>query len=222
MARADHKPNCSCERCSAEPIGGNINSATEFRMNTVPIETAISSSLACTMGATAAMALPPQIAVPAVIKNAAVFSTLKSLPTSRPAIIAKVMLPAVETKPLRPARSTSCRFIPKPSATTEALSRNLASSPLSAGEGCAKVSPNTRPTTSATGGERNPLAAQIKPTKKRVFGFIFPRKRTLPGVRLVAQNRRSAQQNIRDRIVEDRRQDGRRVEDAICRRGFHI
>ena len=39
----------------------------EFRIKTVPSETAVSSWSACMIGATAAIALPPQIAVPMVI-----------------------------------------------------------------------------------------------------------------------------------------------------------
>src|SRR5437879_5406369 len=42
----------------------------ELRIKTVPRETAISSSLAWTIGATAAMALPPEMALPTVTKNA--------------------------------------------------------------------------------------------------------------------------------------------------------
>jgi hypothetical protein len=56
-------------QCSAVPIAGNASKATELSRNTVPRETAISSSLALVMGAIAAMALPPQIAVPAVMRN---------------------------------------------------------------------------------------------------------------------------------------------------------
>src|SRR6266852_4297706 len=32
MARAGHRPNCDCERCSAPPMGGNKKSATEFKI----------------------------------------------------------------------------------------------------------------------------------------------------------------------------------------------
>lgn len=63
-ARAAQSPNCVCVRCKADPIAGNASKATEFSTKTVPSETAISSSLALVIGATAAMALPPQIAVP--------------------------------------------------------------------------------------------------------------------------------------------------------------
>ena len=50
-------------------MAGKASRATEFSTNTVPSETAISSSLALVMGATAAMALPPQMAVPAEMRN---------------------------------------------------------------------------------------------------------------------------------------------------------
>jgi hypothetical protein len=48
--------------CSDVPIVGNVSKATEFSTNTVPSDTAISSWLTLVIGATAAMALPPQIA----------------------------------------------------------------------------------------------------------------------------------------------------------------
>src|SRR5881394_3981050 len=68
IAIADQMPNCVCVRCSACPISGKMNNAIELRMNTVPRETDISSSLAPITGPTAAMALPPQIAVPDEIR----------------------------------------------------------------------------------------------------------------------------------------------------------
>src|ERR1700740_3260790 len=61
--------------CRAKPITGNRNSATELRINTAPSDTAISSSLAPAIGPTAAIALPPQIAVPALIRNDAFLLT---------------------------------------------------------------------------------------------------------------------------------------------------
>src|SRR3954468_781306 len=80
MASAAHNPNCCCERCSDIPTAGKISSAMEFKMKTVPSETDISSSFAPTIGPTAAIALPPQIAVPVDIRNDATFSTLNILP----------------------------------------------------------------------------------------------------------------------------------------------
>ena len=91
IASAAHSPNCVCVSLSPAPIAGKISSATEFNTNTVPSDTAISSSLACTIGPTAAMALPPQIAVPVEIRNAGVFCTPSSVPRTIPATSAKVI-----------------------------------------------------------------------------------------------------------------------------------
>jgi hypothetical protein len=62
-----------------------MNNAMELRMKTVPSETAISSALACTIGPIAAIALPPQMAVPVEIKYAVVPRTKRNFPISVPA-----------------------------------------------------------------------------------------------------------------------------------------
>ena len=67
------------------------SNATEFKTNTVPSEAAISSSLAFTIGPTAAIALPPQIAVPTVIRNEEVRPTRMKFPIARPRTVAAVM-----------------------------------------------------------------------------------------------------------------------------------
>jgi len=59
------------------------------------METLISSSLALVMGAMAAIALPPQMAVPAVMRKEALPPMWRSLPRSKPRIMAVVMLMAV-------------------------------------------------------------------------------------------------------------------------------
>jgi len=60
-----------------------------------PERDAISSSLALVMGAIAAMALPPQIAVPAVMRNEVRCLTESSFPSPQPNSMAKLMLHAV-------------------------------------------------------------------------------------------------------------------------------
>src|ERR1039458_5181432 len=70
IAKAAHNPNWVCESFNQRPIAGNVSSATEFNTKIVPSETDISSSVAPVIGPTAAMALPPQIAVPAAIRDA--------------------------------------------------------------------------------------------------------------------------------------------------------
>ena len=51
-------------------------------MKTAPSDTPISSSLASAIGPTAAMALPPQMAVPALIRNADFLSDMKEIAES--------------------------------------------------------------------------------------------------------------------------------------------
>src|SRR6266478_2473926 len=115
------------------------------------------------------MALPPQIAVPVEIRNEEFPRTRKSLPRQSPTMSVNAMPSAVSTKPLRPAFNTSCRSIPKPSATTEAWRRNLAELRASAAYGCAKLRPKRIPMVSATGGERIPVNERTRAAKKRIF-----------------------------------------------------
>lgn len=68
MAIAAHIPNCFMLIVSAVPIYGNTNKATAFSMNTTPNDTDICSGLAFIIGPTAAIAEPPQMAVPEEIK----------------------------------------------------------------------------------------------------------------------------------------------------------
>ena len=65
-------------------MAGKVSSATEFNTKIVPSETDISSSVAPMMGPTAAIALPPQIAVPVEMRNAGRGRTDISLPSSGP------------------------------------------------------------------------------------------------------------------------------------------
>ena len=62
------RPKAKLILAEVQPIAGNSRSATELRRSAVPIDTDISSSFASVMGAIAAMAEPPQIAVPRVIR----------------------------------------------------------------------------------------------------------------------------------------------------------
>ena len=95
IASAAHNPNWVCESFNHRPIVGNVSKATEFSTKMVPSETDISSSVAPVIGPTAAMALPPQIAVPVEMRNAGRLSTRNHLPSSVPRAIAKAMLTAV-------------------------------------------------------------------------------------------------------------------------------
>ena len=95
MASAAHSPNWVCESFSINPMAGKVSSAIELSRKIVPSETDISSSVAWTMGPTAAIALPPQIAVPVEMRNDGVVWTANSLPSNVPTTMAKAMPTAV-------------------------------------------------------------------------------------------------------------------------------
>jgi hypothetical protein len=71
------------------------NSAIALSVKMVPMEAANSSLFGFVMGARAAITLPPQIAVPALMRNAAFGRTLNMRPSHNPATVAMAMLTAV-------------------------------------------------------------------------------------------------------------------------------
>ena len=163
IASAAHNPNCVCEKCMRWPMSGNSRSATEFSTNTVPSDTAISSSLAASTGPIAAIALPPHTAVPKLISSDCFLPTCSILPSRTPSPSANAMLIAVYIKPEAPAWTTSLRFIPNPRHTTAACNKNLERFRLSTWNSCTVLNPNANPAASASGGPINPLAATIIP-----------------------------------------------------------
>src|SRR5712691_3648642 len=124
------------------------------------------------MGPMAAMALPPQIAVPAVIRNDELPRTRNNLPNTKPRKSAKEIPSAVWINPLRPAFRTSCRFMPKPRATTELCRRVRAIPRLSLMIGCEKLRPKRIPRVSAIGGENNPVTERTRPRAKKIFARV--------------------------------------------------
>src|SRR4051812_29911140 len=71
--------------------------------------------------------------------------------------------------PLRPARNTLFRFMPKPSSTTEACSRYFVEDFVCERKGFSESNPSARPTASANGGDAQGLTAKISPKRKTVF-----------------------------------------------------
>src|SRR5258708_35964995 len=74
--------------------------------------------------------------------------------------------------PLRPAFRTSCRFIPKPRATTEHWRRVRATPRLSLTYGCGKLRPKRIPTVRAIGGGSNPVNEGANARTKKIFGGV--------------------------------------------------
>ena len=68
MAVPDQRPNWKLDICHKCPNTGKIKTAKMLKKKIVDIDRAISSSSASTIGAAAAIADPPQIAVPNPIK----------------------------------------------------------------------------------------------------------------------------------------------------------
>src|SRR5665213_4241313 len=161
MASAAQRPNWVSVKCTRWPMRGKSSSATELSTNTVPSETLISSSFASSTGPIAAIALPPQMAVPMLINCDCVLPTLSRYPSRMPRPMTKLMLIAVYTKPDLPAWSTCPRFIPKPRQTTAACNRNRERCRVSLWKRWTVVSPKTSPTASASGGPIRPEAATI-------------------------------------------------------------
>ena len=118
--------NCDCSPSAefllrkSQPMDGNINKAMALSTNTTARATDMFDGLALITGPTAAMALPPHIAVPELIRYAVSLSTLSSfLPISIPMASVPTTDMIVKSIPSRPEASDSYRFIPKPSPTTE-------------------------------------------------------------------------------------------------------
>src|SRR5258705_3177495 len=84
--------------------------------------------------------------------------------------------------PLRPAFRTSCRFMPKPRATTDTCRRTRAAVRLGCGYGCVKNNPNRIPERSATGGEKIPVNEKARARIKRIFArACMERRKSIRG-----------------------------------------
>ena len=69
MVSAANTPNCCCVKSSAVPIKGKTIIAIKFKRKIIAIEEARSSFFDSIIGANAAIAVPPHIAVPAINKS---------------------------------------------------------------------------------------------------------------------------------------------------------
>ena len=141
----------------------------EFNIKIVPRDTEISSSSASITGATAAIALPPQIAVPADIKFDVLSFTLRSLPRKNPTASVPKIVAIVNRIPCFPALTTSVKFIPKPNKTTEICNKILVAFFVCCGKGFPNVKAAINPKTKAIGGETQ----VVRQTKIRSQKIIF-------------------------------------------------
>jgi hypothetical protein len=101
---------------------------------------------------TAAIALPPQIDVPAETSNEVPPSMRKSLPSNQPVIIVADIVMTVKSSPIFPAATSDVRFIPKPRPTTDACNKKRDFS-VRRWHGFPGPRPKNRPSANAIGGE---------------------------------------------------------------------
>ena len=107
------------------------------------------------LGALAAMALPPQIAVPFDIRVDVFLSIFRYLPIKYPASRVIPIVPTVKKNPSLPAFIASSKFMVKPRHTTETCKRRVVAFLLICMKGCPVTRAMTRPSNNATGGLRN-------------------------------------------------------------------
>ena len=119
MAIAHHKPNSFCDKSSWCPIKGNANKAIEFNIKITPNAMEVWFSFDFITGEIAAMALPPQIAVPQEIKCDVFRSVLSHFPKNVPIINVLNIEKMVSKKPSFPAEKAVVEFIPNPNPITE-------------------------------------------------------------------------------------------------------
>ena len=137
------------------PIGGKRNKAAAFSIKMVPSATVISLSLALITGPKAAMALPPQMAVPPETNRVVSLLILSSLPNSNPSPMVIAIEKMVNIMPVLPAEIACSIFMPNPKPTTEACNKILVNTLLCCINGFPIVSATRRPNNSANPGERN-------------------------------------------------------------------
>ena len=144
------------------PSAGKMKTAAMLKRNIVDMEWAISSSFAPITGAVAAIADPPQMAVPTPIRVAVTESSRRTLCMAQAERNAAVRVKAITTRDSLPTARTFLMFISNPSRTTESWSSLFEAKrvpSLSAGEltNRATIIPKRMPNTGApTMGTRCP------------------------------------------------------------------
>lgn len=150
---AHHKPNSFCDNPNQWPTAGNKNKATEFKINITPKATEVCFSSDFITGAMAAMALPPQMAVPQEIRCEVFFSIFNHFPKNVPKINVLKIDAIVKKKPSFPAEKALVTFIPKPKPMTETCNRIFVALWLRLKKGCPEKLATINPNSKAIGGE---------------------------------------------------------------------
>lgn len=94
-----------------------------FNMKIIANANDVSFSSALITGATAAIALPPHIAVPVDIKYAFLLFIFNNLPNKVPINNTPITETMVKIIPSLPVANDSCKFMPKPNPTTDTCNK---------------------------------------------------------------------------------------------------
>lgn len=150
-------------------MAGKTNRATAFKIKIVASDTDISLDEARATGPTAAIALPPQMAVPDAIRYEDVRFTFSHLPIKIPDIITLTTENTVKSIPSLPALRASVMCMPKPSPTTEPCSRYLDNFSLTFGKGFSNKNAKISPVNKAIGGVTKDRIQAADKTVKMIF-----------------------------------------------------
>ena len=136
-------------------MGGKASIATAFKVNTTARDIDVSFELDFMIGAMAAMALPPQIAVPDEIKYPNLRPTLKYLLNKTPPHITSITEKIVRKIPSDDDCRESMRFIPKPRPITANFNRYEDVFEVYLSNSLPRVNANTIPANRDIAGDRN-------------------------------------------------------------------
>lgn len=129
-------------------------------------------------GAMAAIALPPQMAVPQEIRCEVFLSIFNHFPKNVPKINVLKMDAIVKKKPSFPAEKELETFIPKPKPTTEICNRTFVALWLRLKNGCPEKLATINPNSKAIGGVTNGVKQnKINATKIICWSLEFVLKK---------------------------------------------
>jgi hypothetical protein len=154
-ATPTHVPYCVSVSPKPRPTSGNTANATALRMKIAPVATAIDVDDALMADPTAAIADPPQIAVPELTRSVCSRPTPSNRPSPKPTTIAPTIVAAAKTNPLDASRHNSPRSILNPSSTMHVCIISRDTRLDASGNRDKPANAVTTPTANATGGGTN-------------------------------------------------------------------
>lgn len=154
-ATPTHVPYCVSVSPKPRPTSGNTANATALRMKIAPVATAIDVDDALMADPTAAIADPPQIAVPELTSSVCSRPTPSNRPSPKPTTNAPTIVAAAKANPLDASRHNSPRSIRNPSSTMHVCITSRDTRRDASGNRDRPANAVTTPTANARGGGTN-------------------------------------------------------------------